>query len=223
MRAAPLPVAVFAAVALGAQIAWQTSRPFALLDAEQLGPAPSRQALRAASFDEPAAASRFIMLHLQGFDLRHLDYERLIGWLRTALELDPRSAYPLFAAARVFAETPDDQRTRLVLDFIHEQFLRDPDRRWPWLAHAALLAKHRLKDLALARRYAAAVELHARGGDVPMWARQMQIFILEDMGELEAAKIMLGGLLERGDIHDPNELRFLEHKLEELEQRALRK
>jgi len=37
------------------------------------------------------------------------------------------------------------------------------------------------------------------------------------MNELEAAKIMLGGLLARGDIHDPNELRFLRQKLEELE------
>jgi hypothetical protein len=222
LRAAPRAVALFVAIAFGAQIAWQASRPFALFDAGQLGPAPGAPALRAASFDEPAGAARFIMLHLQGFDLRRLDYVRLTGWLRTALELDPRSTYPLFAAARVFAETPDEHGARLMLDFVHEQFLRDPDRRWPWLAHAALLAKHRLKDLALARRYAAAVERHARAGDVPVWARQMQIFILEDMNELEAAKVMLGGLLERGEIHDPNELRFLRHKLEELEQRLSR-
>ena len=39
------------------------------------------------------------------------------------------------------------------------------------------------------------------------------------MNELEAAKIMLGGLLARGDIHDPNELRFLKQKLEALEKR----
>jgi len=55
---------------------------------------------------------------------------------------------------------------------------------------------------------------------VPLWARQMEIFILEDMNELEAARIMLGGLLERGDIRDPNELRFLRHRLEELEKRV---
>ena len=52
-----------------------------------------------------------------------------------------------------------------------------------------------------------------------VWARQMEVFILEDMNELEAAKIMLGGLLARGDIHDPNELRFLKQKLEALEKR----
>ena len=206
-------------LALAGQVAWQAARPLAALDAESLGPAPRAETLRVASFGEPAAAARLAMLHVQGFDLRRLDYARLAGWLHTALELDPRSGYPLFAAARVFAETPDERRSRLMLELVYDEFLRDPERRWPWLAHAALLAKHRLKDLALARRYAAAVQQHARGPAVPLWARQMEIFILEDMNELEAAKIMLGGLLERGNIHDPNELRFLQQKLEALEKR----
>jgi hypothetical protein len=100
---------------------------------------------------------------------------------------------------------------------VHERFLADPDRRWPWLAHAALVAKHRLKDLALARRYAQAIDRHTRAGDVPLWARQMEIFILEDMGELEAAKIMLGGLLESGQIDDPAEAAFLKQRLDALE------
>jgi len=161
-----------------------------------------------------------VMLYVQGFDVRGLDYARLVGWLRAALALDPLSAYPLFAAARVFAETPDPAASRVALQFVYEEFTRDPDRRWPWLAHAALLAKHRLKDLPLARRYAAAIDRQTRSSDVPLWARQMEIFILEDMNELEAARIMLGGLLERGDIRDPNELRFLRHRLEELEKRV---
>jgi hypothetical protein len=160
------------------------------------------------------------MLYLQGFDLPGLDPVRLVGWLRAALALDPLSAYPLFAAARIFAEVPDPAASRAVLEFVYQEFARDPDRRWPWLAHAALLAKHRLKDLPLALRYAAAIERQARAADVPLWARQMQVFILEDMNELEAARIMLGGLLERGEIRDPNELRFLQQRLRELEERV---
>ena len=54
---------------------------------------------------------------------------------------------------------------------------------------------------------------------MPLWARQMEIFILEDMNELEAARIMLGGLLESGGIQDPSERRFLKQRLRELEQR----
>jgi hypothetical protein len=167
------------------------------------------------------------MLYLQSFDLgggnvapyRNLDYQRLVGWLESILALDPRSQYPLFAAARVYADTPDPARMRIMLDFVHRQFLTDPDRRWPWLAHAALLAKHRLKDLTLARRYAQALDRLARARDMPLWAKQMEIFILEDMNELEAAKIMIGGLLESGTITDPAELRFLKERLEQLGKR----
>ena len=109
-----------------------------------------------------------------------------------------------------------------MLEFIYEAYLQDPDRRWAPLAHAALLAKHRLHDLALARRYAAAIDLHTRGADVPLWARQMEIFILEDMNELEAARIMLGGLLASGAIQDPAEARFLAGRLKSLEERMRR-
>jgi hypothetical protein len=105
---------------------------------------------------------------------------------------------------------------------VYREFLRDPNRRWPWLAHAALLAKHRLGDLALARRYAAAIDRHTTDPTVPLWARQMEIFILEDMNELEAAKIMIGGQLLSGKINDPAELRFLKERLDELEQRLAR-
>ena len=162
------------------------------------------------------------MLYLQAFDIPKLDYSRLTGWLRAVLALDPRSEYPLFAAARVFAEVPDPARARLMLEFIHEQYLLDPNRRWPWLAHAALLAKHRLHDLPLALGYAAAIDRETTARDVPLWAKQMQIFILEDMNELDAARVMLGGLLESGRVQDADEARFLRRKLEELESRTKR-
>jgi len=184
-----------------------------------LPPPPSAQALRLASFGEPQAAARIAMLYVQSRGHRDLDYHRLVGWLQAILELDPRSAYPLFAAARIYAEHPDPARSRLALEFVYQAFLRDPNRRWPALAHAALLAKHRLKDLGLARRYAAAIDRHTTARDVPLWARQMEVFVLEAMGELEAARIMLGGLLQSGRIDDPAELRFLAERLKELESR----
>jgi hypothetical protein len=98
----------------------------------------------------------------------------------------------------------------------------DPDRRWPWLANAALIAKHQLKDLPLARKYAQAIRLQATGQDVPDWAKQMEIFILQDMNELESAKVLIGGLLHSGQITDPNEIRFLQEKLDALERHPRR-
>ena len=218
------------AAALAAQLAWQASREPPAREGADLPPPPNVAAMRLASFGEAAAAARLELLYVQAFDLgggnvrpyQKLDYRRLIGWLETALELDPRSEYAMFLAARVYAEVPDPQRVRLMLAFIERQFLRDPNARWQWLAHAALLAKHRLKDLPLARRYAIEIDRLATSPEVPMWARQMEIFILEDMNELEAAKVLLGGLLASGQIKDAGEARFLQKRLEDLEERLAR-
>jgi hypothetical protein len=217
-------------LSLAAQLTWQSTRQTAPPAAADLAPPPPVQALRLASFGEPEASARLLMLYLQAFDLgggnalpyKNLDYRRLTGWLGAILELDPRSAYPLFVAARVYAEVPDEARARIALEFVYQEFFKDPNRRWPWLAHAALLAKHRLGDLALAHRYAAAIDHYTSSQDLPLWAKQMQIFILEDMNELQAAKIMIGGLLAKGAIRDPAEARFLKERLNELEARIAR-
>ena len=213
---------------LAAQIAWHGMHGPSAGEARfELPPAPRAEALRLAAFGEDAAIARLAMLYLQSFDLRggtavpyqKLDYHRLIAWLGAILATDPRSAYPLFSAARVYAENPDPAKAQLALDFVYQEFLASPNTRWPWLAHAALIAKHRLKDLPLARRYAAAIDQRTTDPNVPSWARQMEIFILEDMNELQAAKIMLGGLLASGRITDPAEAKFLRQRLEQLETR----
>ena len=230
LSAVPVGILGLLAVALAAQIAWQGARPSVAPAASDLPSAPSIQALRLASVGEPAALARVAMVWLQAFDSRgdnaipyqRLDYARLVGWLQAILATDPRSEYPLFVAARVYAENPEPAKMRQMLEFIYAEFAADPNRRWPALAHAALLAKHRLHDLPLARRYAAAIQRLANDDSVPLWARQMEIFILEDMNELEAAKVMLGGLLASGRIRDPDERRFLQGRLEELEKRLAR-
>jgi hypothetical protein len=231
LSSVPLWLWTVLAATLFFQIAWQSTHPRPAPSAADLPMPPSAGALRVLSFGEAEAAARIAMLYLQAFDLggsnavpyRTLDYSRLVAWLKAILDLDPRSQYPLFAAARIYAEVPDPSRSRMALEFVYEEFLRDPDRRWPWLAHAALVAKHRLGDLPLALRYAAAIDERTTTEGVPLWAKQMQVFILEDMNELQAAKIMLGGLLESGAVRDPAEARFLRDRLQEMEEKLTKK
>jgi len=47
----------------------------------------------------------------------------------------------------------------------------------------------------------------------------MNIIVLEDMGEVEAAKILVGGLIASGEITDPYELNFLQNKIQILEKK----
>ena len=228
LSAVPGGILALLALALSAQVAWRIAQQTIATNVTDLPPAASVQALRLASLGEPAALSRTAMVWLLAFDSRgdnalpyqRLDYTRLVGWLHAILAIDPRSEYPLFVAARIYAENPDPSKMRRILEFVFDEFAADPARRWPALAHATLLAKHRLHDLPLARRDAAAIQRLATDDSVPLWARQMEIFILEDMNELQAAKVMFGGLLAAGRIRDPEERRFLQGRLEELERRT---
>lgn len=222
MSAVPRLAIVVLAVALFAQIAWQAAAPQPTARAAALESPLDTPWLRVASLGDPITASQLLMLYLQAFDNQpgvsvpylDLDYSAVLEWLKAALALDPVGQYPLMMASHLYAHVPDETRVRRMLEFVHREFLRDPDHRWRWLAHAAIVAKHRLNDMPLALRYAEDITRHA--SQARNWARQMRIFILEDMGENQAAAVLLGGLLAGGEVTDPAEIRFLTERLEQL-------
>jgi hypothetical protein len=215
------------AAALGTQLVLAARRPDPQASLTALGQPPSAALVRLMSLDEPTAAAKLMMLHLQAFDFRagtrqlyrDLDYADVVAWLDRIVDLDPEAQYPLLSASHIYAEVPDPAKARAMLDFVARRYHEDPNRRWPWMAHAAYVAKHRLNDLPLARKYAAALQEHTTTPEAPLWVKQMEFFILEDMNELEAAKVMLGGLIASGQIKDPRDLALLEGRLRGLEER----
>ena len=218
----PRPVIYLLIAALCFQVASQAMRPAPTATAASLGTPASRSVLRVVDLGDPIALAQGLTLYLQAFDnqpgisipFRNLDYPRVIRWLDTILALDPDTQYPLLMASELYGQVPVESKQRLMFEFVHRKFLEDPDRRWRWLAHCAILAKHRLRDPALALRYAEDITRYARGASD--WARQMRIFILEDMGELQSATVLLGGLLASGEIKDPREIHFLTQRLQML-------
>jgi hypothetical protein len=229
IRDVPIWALGLLAAGLALQAAWHLWRPVPQARAEALPPAPPAAWLQVAAAGEPVSLGKALMLWLQAFDnqpgvsipFRELDYRRVRDWLARILALDPRGQYPLLAASRLYGEVPDPDRQRLMLEFVYAQFLLAPDERWPWLAHAAILARHRLGDLPLALRYARAITERATAASVPAWARDMTIVVLEDLGELEAARVLIGGLLDSGRVRDPHEVRFLDARLKALEARGV--
>jgi len=192
--------------------------------AEQL-PEPSAMLLNMVGGGDPLPVARVTTLWLQAFDSQpglslayhQLDYQTVVAWLEQILRLDPRSQYPLLLASRIYGEVNDPDRQRLMAALVYRQYLDDPGRRWRWLAHSLTVVRHQLKDLPLALEYAQALTNADPALPIPSWARQMEIFLREDMGEHEAAVVMLGGLLESGVVQDPAEQRFLLQRLEALQ------
>ena len=227
LRDVPFAVIVLLVMSLALQLFWHSRQEPIVAAAEDLPRPMATRAYVMGSFGEPIAAAKVLNLWLQAFDnqpgvsipLHSLDYDIVTDWLDTILELDPRGHYPMLVAARVYGSVSDASKQRVMMDYIFYKFSENPDKYWRWLAHAVITAKHELKDMDLALKYAHALAEQATGKNVPYWARDMKIIVLEDMGEVEAAKVLVGGLIASGEITDPYELKFLETKIRTLEEK----
>jgi len=116
-------------------------------------------------------------------------------------------------------EVTDEEKQRKMIHYISEKFIENPDDRWPFMTHAVYIAKHRIKDMQLALKCAQLIRQYAKDDNIPYWAKQMEIFVLEDMGELESAMVIIGGLLESGELKDPHQRKFLGQRLDEIKLR----
>ena len=223
IAAVPRWVLVLFVSALATYLSLRAAAPKPIAAASALEAPLATAAQRALSLGEPQAMSQYLTLTLQAFDnqpgisvpFRALDYTRVIAWLKAALALDPAAQYPLMMASQLYGQVADaPEKQRAMCDFVHREFLARPNARWRWLAHCAIMARHRLKDVPLALRYAEDIARHA--GSASGWARQMRIFMLEEMGETERATVLLGGLLAGKEITDAREIHFLTERLEKL-------
>ena len=227
----PKSVKGFLVLALMLQLLWHSQQGPVVAEAEDLVAPLSVRTYVMSSLGEPIAASKLLNLWLQAFDnqpgaslsFHQLNYPRLTKWLDTILELDPEGHYPMLVAARVYGSVQDPVKQRIMMDYIFYKFNEDPNKYWRWLAHVVITAKHELKDFDLALKYANALAEKATGKNVPYWAKDMKIIVLEDMGQVEAAKILVGALIESKEITDPYELNFLTQKIAVLEGKALKK
>ncbi len=227
----PALVKICLALALVAQLAWHNFQAPIVVNIEDLTPPLSTHTYTMLSLGEPIAASKLLNLWLQAFDnqpgislsFHQLSYPLLTKWLDTILALDPEGHYPMLVASSVYGSIKDSAKQRIMTEYIFNKFNQQPNKYWRWLARAVITARHEIKDNALALKYANALAEKATGKNVPYWAKDMKIIALEDMGEIEAAKILVGALLESGQITDVYELNFLTSKIAALEEKTLKK
>ncbi|MDH5426515.1 MAG: hypothetical protein OEY29_16130, partial [Gammaproteobacteria bacterium] len=167
---------------------------------------------------------RLLLFWLQQFDVqsgqyisyRDLDYQNLISWLEFVSEIEPESQYPMLLASRIYSRVADENRVKAILDYIYIKFQQNPAKNWRWLAEATVIARHTLKDQGLSLKYATALA-NSSNKEIPHWARDMRLIILEDMGETEQLKLIVGGLIASKTVTDRNEIRFLDLLLQRLQ------
>lgn len=225
LSSVPRWVTGLVAIALSAHIGIRLGSSGPGIQVQELPEPASTALLNLYAAGEPEILAALSMLWLQSFDnqpgvslpLSRLHYPALSRWLERISELDPRSRYPLFSACHIYARVNDPEKKRRMVQFVHQQFLKYPAQNWQWAAHSVILARHQLNDLPLASRIAADIRRYATADQVPHWARQMEIGLLESRGEYQDAALLIGGLLDSGKITDPAELRLLNQRLLDLQ------
>lgn len=208
---------LFLILIIGAIILWRGSDQYNRPNIVSLPSVPSVSAMNFMAASDSSFAYRILMFWLQQFDVqagqyisyRDLDYENLTLWLNAINQLEPSSQYAMLLATRVYSRVADHERMKLMLEYVYREFIKNPDKNWRWLAEATITAQHKLKDQQLALKYATALA-EQNSEEIPYWAKDIRLIILENLGELEQVKLLVGGLIANKTVTDPNEIRFFE-------------
>jgi hypothetical protein len=220
------PLYCVLALLIGAQVLFSTLHPRDWREQWSPGALPPVEVLRVLSAGENYAVASALTLRLQTFDaqagkalsIRKLDMDHVINWLAKISTLAPDFSYPLFLASRIYASTAHTKDTENLLDWVETRYPNAPAEHWPWLAYGVHLAKHKLEDRRLARHYAGTLRTYGQFLDVPQWALDLEVFLLKDLNELEAAQLLLGQLIASGSVDtDPRALAVMVADLEEIE------
>jgi hypothetical protein len=203
MRSRPLTktrlqVYVLLALALVMQVSvWAYARGFQARWAN-VPPAPSYAGAVAFGLGDPQFAYRSAGVMLQNLgdnggqtaNLNDYDYDGLRSWFLLTDRLDPVANFVPYLAAYYFGAVEDPAKAAHVVDYLEQQGQRPEANKWRWLARAAFIARFSEKDLDKALKLSQQLAAMYPKVNLPFWARQMPIFILQDRGEKEAALAM---------------------------------
>ena len=191
-------------------------------------PLQARQ-YQALAFGSDRLLSYALMLSVQLHDnqigkhigYQHVNYETLSRWLLTIYELNPLSDYPAFLTTRVYSQVSEPAKILKLIEVTQHLFTINPVQHWRRMTEACLLAKHQLKDLSLALTLAKQVADLPASIELPHWARDMKLILLDELNQLESAQLLISSMLQSGEVKDNDEIRFLKSRLLMIQQKML--
>ncbi len=179
---------------------------------------PSELNITSSFFGDAALAYRVWALALQNFGnsggdymaLKDYDYKYVGEWLDRLDELDSHSNFVPFLAAYYFGATqlPKEQLPHIIA-YLEKVGVRPEGEKWRFLAHAVFLARHRMNDMPEALRLAQKLASIYRPG-MPAWTKQTQVLIANEIGDKEAAYILMKSILATETKYmQPPEINFM--------------
>lgn len=172
---------------------WKYSRPITI-DWQNVPPAPTKTTALAFSLGDEQFSYRFLGILLQSFGntsgryeaLKNYDYDTLYEWFELLDGIDARSEYLPYLVTYYFGSAQTNPQLRFVAKFLEDVGIRIGRQKWKWLAQAIYIARYKLKDIEYARELAAKLAEH-KDPNVGAWAKNMDAYIMAQMGDKEAA------------------------------------
>lgn len=145
--------------------------------------------------------------------LTRYDYVRLVAWFGLLSRIDPKSQYAPTLAGYYFGQSRNPQQVRLIVGYLRQFAEAQPQQQWRWLAYSVYLARHRIKDQALALELANQLAALPVVG-LPIWTRQLPAFVLADTGDKEAARDILEAILDSTPDLQQSEQNFMRNYID---------
>ncbi|MFP4312899.1 MAG: hypothetical protein ACLFR0_01120 [Alphaproteobacteria bacterium] len=180
-------------------------------------PPPGGNSIAGAGLGDAQFAYRNIGLMLQNLGdtggratpLSDYNYEHLARWFFMADRLDARSDFAPFLAAYYFGAVEESSKIPPLVEYLAMVGQREEGEKWRWLAQAIHLARYRMQDLPLALDLAKKLA-SMNVPDLPVWAKTMDVMIMNVQGEKQAAyEILLQTLQTESDNLHPTETLFM--------------
>ncbi|PIR33134.1 MAG: hypothetical protein COV36_03260 [Alphaproteobacteria bacterium CG11_big_fil_rev_8_21_14_0_20_44_7] len=184
-------------------------------------PFPSKEEVAALSFGDDQMYFRILALQLQMMGdtfgrttpLKDYDYPLLNKWFLLLDTLDWESNFVPSIAAYYFSRTQHPPDVVYVVDYLEKHSMVNPEKKWWWLSQAIYLTNSVLGDKERALKYGRV--LRKVKTTIPMWARQMEVFLREDLGENEEAETVMCEIFENAADIPEFEMNFMLYFFEE--------
>ena len=145
--------------------------------------------------------------------LKNYDFEVVAGWLHLLDKLDAKSNYTPSIASYYYSNTQRKEDNKYIVEYLNSHYDTDPKNKWWWLTQAVSIANFKMKNKELALKYAK--KLAQSEAEIPLWARNMGIFILEQMGEKDQAYNLIREIAENREQYSESELNFMNYFIKE--------
>ena len=183
---------------------------------------PSELSIKAFSFGDEQFYFRTLAFKLQNAGdtfgrftaLKLYNYNKLYHWFKLLDTLDIKSGFVPSIAAYYYSQTQNTPDVKYVVQYLEENASLNLYNKWWWMSQAVYLANHKLEDKEWALRLAYKLASTPRN-DIPLWAKQMPAFILEQQGEEEQAMGIIADIVQNVDNLDEGELNFMSYFVRE--------